>query len=129
MVNGYFENIDRVILKFEEIIDCYYTRKNKYNETQGIITGNITFNDKSSLSFMEFIDLDLIWKIKYKYHYMNEDNKQVFRYDNAKHYPKMKTFPHHIHTGNTVLESTEPELFDVLIKVQDNLSGKETDYR
>jgi len=68
---------------------------------------------------MELFDVSLVEKVKYKYHYMTLEDKLIFRYDNAKHNPEIKTFPHHIHTCNKVSQSKEPELLNVLIKVYD----------
>ncbi|RLD65627.1 MAG: hypothetical protein DRI95_08225 [Bacteroidetes bacterium] len=122
MVNNYFERIDRTILQFTDIVDNHTINKNKFNETQALLLGVIIFIDKSKLSFMEFIDLDVNGKIKYKYHYMNENNEQIFRFDNAKHHPDIKTYSHHVHIGNKISESKEPQLFDVSIKIHDKLA-------
>jgi hypothetical protein len=39
----------------------------------------------------------------------------IFRYDNAKHYPEIKIFPHYKHISGKIKDSKEPELIDVLI--------------
>jgi hypothetical protein len=39
---------------------------------------------------------------------------QALRYDNAKHHPEIKTFPHHKHISGKIEDSKEPELIDVL---------------
>jgi len=50
---------------------------------------------------------------------MTIDKQMIFRYDNAKHYPEMCTYPHHKHLVNDLKECNEPEFFDVLIEIQD----------
>ena len=35
----------------------------------------------------------------YSFHYMTADDTTIFRYDNARHYPEMHTYPHHKHEG------------------------------
>ena len=122
MVASYFNKIEKSIQQFSEIIDNSTTSKRKYNDYQGLISGVITFKDNSKLSFMEFFDLNVVDKVKYKYHYMSVENELTFRYDNAKHNPEIKTFPHHLHSNNRVMESTEPDLFDILNKVFDILT-------
>ncbi|MCD4774223.1 MAG: DUF6516 family protein [Bacteroidales bacterium] len=45
-------------------------------------------------------------------------NRNYLRYnDNAEHYPKLNTFPHHKHLPNNVIKSTEPKLFDILMEI------------
>lgn len=121
MVNKYFEKIESVISSFSEIIDNYTTQKKIYNDTQGLISGEIDFKDDSELQFSELKDIEQNSKLKYKYHYMDKKKELLFRYDNAKHYQNLKTFPHHKHTPNVVLEAKEPELIDVLIEIQDTI--------
>lgn len=121
MVATYFSRIEKTIQQFADIIHSTTTNTRKYNDSQGLISGSITFTDNSKLLFMEFFDLSLVEKVKYKYHYMTLEDELIFRYDNAKHNPEIKTFPHHLHTNNKVLESAEPELFDIMIKVYDKI--------
>jgi hypothetical protein len=50
----------------------------------------------------------------YSYHVL-KDGLMVRRWDNAPHWPEMKTFPHHLHINDdTVLESREVFIQDVL---------------
>ena len=108
MVAAYFSSIEKTIQQFTEVIDSVTTNKRNYNDSQGLISGINTFKDNSSLYFMELFDLGLTDKVKYKYHYMTGENELIFRYDNAKHNPEIKTHPHHLHTNKTALESAEP---------------------
>lgn len=61
-------------------------------------------------------------KLKYRYHYMNEANQLIFRYDNANHHPQIKTFPHHKHIKDGVIESSEPHLFNILLEIAQSYS-------
>jgi len=38
----------------------------------------------------------------YRYHLQDKQNKLVFRYDNAPHFPGLESFPHHKHLPNKV---------------------------
>ena len=49
---------------------------------------------------------------------MDNSNEMLFRYDNTKHYPNISTFPHHKHIQNRVLESTEPEIRNILYEIE-----------
>ena len=63
----------------------------------------ITFNDASRLEVMEYVrstsenesSID-----RYSYHWMDENNALIARWDNAEHYPNLLNFPHHHHDGD-----------------------------
>ena len=75
MVNKYFEKLEKVISGFQEIIANQTIRKKTYNDTQGLILGEIDFTNESQLSFMELKNTKLHKKKKYKYlHFTNISN-------------------------------------------------------
>ena len=125
MVNRYFERIERIINGFREVITKQVISKKTYNDTQGIISGEIEFIDQSELSFMELKNTEQPKKKKYKYHYMDNDKEMIFRYDNAQHHPEVATFPHHKHTTDKIEESNEPEIIDVLSEIQDKIKSEQ----
>jgi len=127
MINRYFERIGKVIAGFQEMIAAHTIRKRTYNDTQGLISGEIEFIDDSELSFMELKNTEQVEKKKYKYHYMNNAKEMIFRYDNAKHHPEINTFPHHKHTQGEIDKSAEPELIDVLSEIQERLKNRNID--
>ncbi len=51
---------------------------------------------------------------------MDAEERLIFRYDNAEHYPALPNAPHHKHTGseNTVVASAAPRLDAVLAEVE-----------
>ena len=49
---------------------------------------------------------------------MNKDYEMQFRYDNAKHHRDIKTFPHHKHTKNEIIESKEIEIQIALAEIE-----------
>ncbi|MFM6062399.1 MAG: toxin TumE [Microcystis panniformis] len=61
-----------------------------------IITGN----------YLEFLD--------YRYHFQDEKNNLVFRYDSTPHFPNLSTFSHHKHLPNDVISCHKPEITQVL---------------
>lgn len=56
---------------------------------------------------------------RYSYHIQKED-KMVRRWDNAPHWPDMKTFPHHLHieSNKNVSECQEVLIGDVLNEME-----------
>jgi len=118
MIEKYFEKQKKNIYKFSHIIENYQLNEKIYSEVRGIIDGELIFINESKLDFAELKDIELKSKIKYHYHYMDCNNNMFFRYDNAKHYNELKTFPHHKHIINEVKESYEPELLAILTEIE-----------
>ena len=49
---------------------------------------------------------------------MDKEKVLIFRYDNATHHKNIKTYPHHKHLTDSVTESYEVKLFDVLLEIK-----------
>ncbi len=118
MIQSYFLSIRNHISIFNHIIEEQFISEKSYSDTKGYIEGRITFIDDSILEFSEVKDTDSKSKIKYRYHYMNLDNGLLFRYDNAKHFPELTTFPHHKHLLQNTIESEEPEIEGILMEIE-----------
>jgi len=118
MVSKYFEKIGKIISGFQEIINSQTISKKIFNDTQGLISGEINFTNESELSFMELKNSKQKNKKNYKYHYMDNTKNMIFRYDNAKHHQEIKTFPHHKHIYGKIENNKEPELIDILSEIQ-----------
>ncbi|MFN7341200.1 MAG: DUF6516 family protein [Opitutia bacterium] len=91
--------------------------KKIYNISQGYISGSIIFENNHRLDFVEVKNVEVLNKIKYRYHYMNDEQVMIFRYDNAPHHTNVSTFPHHKHEGENIRESVEPSLDQVLLEI------------
>ncbi|MCY7381961.1 MAG: DUF6516 family protein [Microcoleus sp. CAN_BIN18] len=55
---------------------------------------------------LEFLD--------YRYHFQNQNNCLIFRYDSTPHFPNLPNFPHHKHLPNDVIASEKPEITQVI---------------
>ena len=53
-----------------------------------------------------------------RFHYMDERNNLISRWDTAPYYKELKTFPYHVHLPNGVKESKQVTLIDVLDKIE-----------
>ncbi|MDI6794402.1 MAG: DUF6516 family protein [bacterium] len=90
-------------------------------EFTGIIRGSLVFINNTVLHFREVIDVEYrIERIKYSYQYQDYiTNESIFRYDNAKHHPEIKTFPHHKHTKvKGIIEAKEVSLINVIKEIE-----------
>jgi hypothetical protein len=118
MIAKLFEIVKIEIEKKSHIVHSYNLSENVYSEERGYIEGQIVFLDDSRLNFLEVIDAGRSEKIKYRYHYMSDQNRLIFRYDNALHHPNISTFPHHKHLNDMVEESMEPDIAGVLSEIE-----------
>lgn len=89
------------------------------------IAGAITFIDRSSLHFKEFIIIksESVAFLKYAYHYSAKDNSLIFRYDNALD-PKAKnlsTYPEHKHTSKKLVSAQRPSFEEILKEISELL--------
>jgi hypothetical protein len=78
------------------------------------LTGQITFLQGTVLNFTEVV---LPLRVRYRYHYSFVDNRLIFRYDNAPHHAEVNSFPHHKHMPTGILESSEKLLSHVLEEI------------
>ncbi|MBS1258136.1 MAG: hypothetical protein MAG551_01189 [Candidatus Scalindua arabica] len=116
MTIRYFEKIKKRIAKLEWLIERE-SIEIEYDEDADIgnIGGSIVFKDGSSLHFKEIL---LGKKIQYRFHYMDERNNLISRWDNAPHHKHLDTFPHHLHLPDGVKENKPVKLIDVLDKIE-----------
>ncbi|MDJ1170291.1 DUF6516 family protein [Roseofilum sp. BLCC_M154] len=55
--------------------------------------------------------------LDYRYHFQDEQNYLVFRYDSTPHFPDLPDFPYHKHLPDKVISSPKPNLFQVLQEI------------
>jgi len=53
-------------------------------------------------------------RLGYRYHFQNDQNELIFRYDNTPHFPGLENFPHHKHLPGEVVASEAPTLVNVI---------------
>lgn len=76
----------------------------------------IRFTNGHLLELNEAIkaEQDSINHLNYRYHFQDDHNTLVFRYDNTPHFPDLESFPHHKHTQRMVLPGARPSISDVM---------------
>lgn len=60
-----------------------------------------------------------IIRLYYRYHFQDEKNSLVFRYDNAPHFPGFVNFPHHKHLPDEVTDTLESSILKVIAEARD----------
>ena len=119
MLKKYLHRLHNTIAsrRYIEREDFIFTEK---PDKKGAIEGRLRFPDGSLLDFDEVVSIQdgRIIKGRYAYHYQDESNNLIFRYDNAPHHPYIFTYPHHKHVGSAVEPSPNPDLGDVLSEIE-----------
>ena len=118
MIQKYFADIRAKIDAYNHIVEEYSVVDKTYSDEKGFIDGQIIFIDDSILEFSEVKSTEIPEKIKYRYHYRSFNNNLIFRYDNAKHFPDISTFPHHKHLPQDVIGCKETDISSVLDEVE-----------
>ena len=80
------------ILSFKTFYDGFY------------IKIKVLLIDGSILYIREYVDSN---ERNYSYHWQDKNGNLIIRWDNAPHHKEIKTYPHHKHIANKVLESFE----------------------
>lgn len=75
---------------------------------------HILFIDKSKLFINEFNSVE---ERNYSYHWQDQNDKLLIRWDNAPHHKNISTHPHHKHENENIYASEEISLEDVLNKI------------
>ncbi len=55
-----------------------------------------------------------ITQLDYRYHFQDQNNQLIFRYDSTPHFPDLVSFPHHKHLPDDVIAVDKPSLNEVL---------------
>ncbi len=111
-----FEGIKKRIAKLEWLIERESIETEYDEDTDvGIISGSITFKDGSVFHFKEVL---LGKSRQYRFHYMDERNNLISRWDSAPHHKEFKTFPYHIHLPDGVKENGPVKLIGVLDEIE-----------
>lgn len=119
MLKRYLYRLYDTILS-RKYIEIEYLMVDDQPDEPARIKGWLKFPNGSQLILNEAIDLhdEQIVKSRYAYHYQDESNNLIFRYDNAPHHPYIFTYPHHKHIGSAVEPSSNPDLGDVLSEIE-----------
>ena len=80
---------------------------------RGYIRLVIELRDETELHVFEYIDSGMR-KIDYSYHWQDKNKWLIKRWDNAPHHSEIETYPHHLHDGEEIKPSTEPNFVEIL---------------
>ena len=98
------ERYQSVLLKYEILLWENEPTSYRFN-------AKISFIDHSVLTVKEYLFRS---GRKYSYHWQDKDGQLLIRWDNARHWKDVSTFPHHKHLKDEVIPSVETTIEDVL---------------
>ena len=70
------------------------------------------------------MEVDRLAFLDYRFHFQDEDNRLIFRYDSTPHFPELPSFPHHKHLPDAVISSNKPGVRQVLEEVRGFLGAE-----
>ena len=92
LLNTYQANIVSIIQRYINdgwIVSFDFSVDTRSNHI-GFIQGKLEFLQGSCLFFKEYVDLqEFPEKLSYSFHYQDNENNLILRYDNAKHKPDL----------------------------------------
>ena len=127
MMEEYFESVKTLLQNTRLALppEVIYDRRDR--ET-GFLRGDLVFKDGSRLHFHEFVQIKRgqpVNRYMYAFHYMRTDETLIFRYDDADHFPKLSSAPHHKHVGeNEVITAKAPDLQSVLKEIESLIDSR-----
>jgi len=115
ILSRYLESIEAVV---REINDAYIERYEEEILAFDRINLRIRVRFKSGYLFelneAAIVEVDQFRRLNYRYHFQDNQNNLIFRYDNTPHFPDIVSFPHHKHLSNDVVSSDEPSVIRVI---------------
>lgn len=98
------------------------------NPNQGHLRMRLTFTDNTYLEFYEYVERtedDGVYVKSYSHHWADQNDRLIRRWDNARHFPDLDNFPHHIHlTEEEVIPGTSVNIFDVLDEIEKIIANR-----
>ena len=99
------------LLENNDLINYYEVLDFRENQHSFFLKLKILFIDRSVLFASEYFSIE---NHNYSYHWQDENNLLLIRWDNSPYHRNIETFPHHKHKNDKIFSSEEIGLEDVL---------------
>ncbi len=112
----------KLLKQFSTIISDFEVITYEIDENQKRLHVKLYLIDNSLLIVKDYKFSDNTRK--YSYHWMEQNGDLRLRWDNAPHWKKISTFPHHKHVEReeNIMETTETDAQSVLLYIKEQLS-------
>lgn len=116
-----------LLLTISPVVDHFQVVKRREMGTDGYLRVRAILTDKGLLEISLYCQVveDDTHLMGYRFHWQDKERKFIKRWDDARHHPELKTFPHHMHMGEdeSVKESVGVDLWEVL-RILESEMGK-----
>ncbi len=89
----------RLIEKYPDLISDVSINRFRKDRCSYELLATLSLKDHSEIHIKEYLFASGLKK--YAYHWQTEKGLMIGRWDNAAHWPSVKTYPHHFHDGNS----------------------------
>lgn len=110
-----------ILNSFVGIIASYDIKKYRQYGGAYEFVAVVHFTDNSSLHIRDYLFID--GSRKYAFHWQDQQQNLIRRWDNAEHYPHLPSFPFHVHTHDAVEDSPPMTLHKVLEFIKTQISS------
>ncbi len=116
----------RLVEKYGEIIQSWSVTLFDKDGPNVRFRAQVTFTDSSVLYIKQIVIGESTFK--YSYHWQDQKGSMICRWDNAEHWPKIPTYPHHRHAINqeqiVVKESHGGDLIEVFEEITEMIRSQ-----
>ncbi len=116
----------RLVEKYGEIIQSWSVTLLDKDGPSLRLRAQVTFIDSSVLYIRPVVIRESTFK--YSYHWQDQKGSMICRWDNAEHWPKIPTYPHHRHAVNQaqiiVKESHGGDLVEVFEEITEMIRSE-----
>jgi hypothetical protein len=115
ILSNYLNQVEQAVLLYSNIYVERYEEE-ILTQNRANIRIRLRFNQTHLLEINEAIIVadNQLQFLDYRYHFQNEHNHLIFRYDSTPHFPNLPNFPHHKHLSDKVIAAEKPEIAQVL---------------
>ena len=102
-IDAYLDSIKERFVS-DPMIASFQLLRERSTLVDGHLRARLTLVDGSQLEFSEYVQRSAaseIAVITYSYHWADDGNRLITRWDNTPYFPDLPAFPHHIHNGAT----------------------------
>ena len=115
ILSNYLQRVEQAVLRCPDAYVEHYLEESLTPERVNLRI-RIRFNDGHLLEMSEaiIVEGERLDFLDYRYHYQDEHNNLIFRYDSTPHFPDLPSFPHHKHLPHTVITTDKPDIERVI---------------
>ena len=108
--------ISEILQRFKKLIISYEIKKFHQIENSYALVVNFVLLNNHKLFSKDYLFLD--GSRKYSYHFQDEKDNLIFRYDKAPHWIDIETFPFHKHLPSRIVESKPMNIEKVFSEIE-----------